>query len=395
MRDFLRRSHAQPPLPTHFSLATAAVVYKTITLNGVGLFSRFGAPFLILSSSLIFAADKPSAVDLLMEAGHWKQIARIASDRLRSNPKDAQAHSWLAKTRLSYNDPEGAVVEAEKAVAIDGGNPAYHSQLGEAYAMMADKSSSLKAVVFVHKMNRELDAALAGNPRQVEALLVQMMFCWQAPLLAGGNRQRALAIADNVVSFLPSWGYLAHARLLAGKGDDARLESYLLKAAQADPSMVRPRLWLAEFYCFQAQSKRLDLAETEARLALAIDPSAGQAYKVLAHVYATQKRWAELDHVLAQADSACSEDLSPYHSAAEALIEIGQDFNRAESYLQKYLTQQPEGRQPTHAQAHWLLADLYKREGRKSDAMRELHAALRLQPDFTRAKQDLTQLSRS
>jgi tetratricopeptide (TPR) repeat protein len=330
-----------------------------------------------------------------MEAGHWKQIVRIASDRLKSDPNDGQAHCWLAKTRLSYNDPEGAVVEAEKAVAIDGGNAAYHAQLGEAYAMMADKSAPLKAALFVHKMNRELDAALASNPRQVDALLVRMMFCWKAPLLAGGNRQRSLSIADEVVSFLPSWGYLAHARLLAGTGQDAELEAYLKKAAQADPSMVRPRLWLADFYCFQAQSKRLDLAEREARLALTIDASAGEAYKVLAHVYATQKRWADLEQVLAQADSAAPEDLSPYQSAAEALIEIGQDFNRAEAYLQKYLSQQPEGRQPTQAQAHWLLADLYKREGRKRDAVRELQAALRLQPDFARARQDLTQLSHS
>jgi tetratricopeptide (TPR) repeat protein len=361
----------------------------------VGLISRFCAPFIILSSSLIFAADKPSAVELLMEAGHWKQIVRIASDRLRSNPNDAQAHCWLAKTRLSYNDPEGAVVEAEKAVAIDKSNPAYHAQLGEAYAMMADKSSALKAAVFVHRMNRELDVALALNPHQVDALLVQMMFCWKAPLLAGGNRQRSLSIADNIVSFLPSWGYLAHARLLVGKGEDAKSESYLKKAAQADPSMVRPPLWLAELYCFQAETKRLDLAEKAARQALAIDPSAGQAYKVLAHVYARQKRWAELEQVLAQADLLAPDDLSPYHSAAEALIEIGQDFDRAERYLQKYLTQQPEGRQPTHAEAHWLLADLYKREGRKSEAVRELQAALRLQPDFIRARQDLTQLSHS
>lgn len=361
----------------------------------MGFISRFSASFLILSSSLVFAAEKPSAVELLMEAGHWKQIVRIASDRLRSNPNDAQAHAWLAKTRLSYNDPEGAVTEAEKAVAIDSSNAAYHTQLGEAYAWMADKSASLKAVVFVHKMNRELDAALAINPRQVDALLIRMMFCWKAPLLAGGNRQRALSIADDVVGFLPPWGYLAHARLLEGKGEDARLESYLKKAAQADPSMIRPHLWLAEFYCCHAQAPRLDLAEKEARAALAIDPSAGQAYKVLARVYATQKRWADLDRVLAQADTAAPDDLSPYHSAAEALIEIGQDFLRAERYLQKYLSQPPEGKQATPAEAHWLLGDLYKRQGRKSDAVRELQAALRLQPDFPRAKHELSQLSHS
>jgi len=359
------------------------------------LILRFGAPLLILSSSFLFAVDKPSAVDLLMEAGHWKQISRLAAGRLRANSQDAQAHCWLAKTKLSYNDIEGAIAEAEKAVAIDGGNAAYHAQLAEAYALMADKSSAIKGAVYVHKMNHELEAALALNPRQVDALLVQMMFCWKAPALAGGNRQRALSIADNIVSFLPSWGYLAHARMLAGKGEDAKLESYLKKAAQADPGMLRPKLWLAEFYCFQAQAKRPDLAEREARQALAIDASAGPAYKVLAHVYASERRWADLDRVIAQSEAAAPEDLSPLHSAAEALIETGQDFQRAERYLQKYMTQPPEGHQPTHAEAHWLLADLYKREGRKSDAVRELQAALRLQPGFSRARQDLSQLSRS
>jgi Tfp pilus assembly protein PilF len=157
----------------------------------------------------------------------------------------------------------------------------------------------------------------------------------------------------------------------------------------------RAREVLADLYCFQAQNKRPDLAEKEARQALAIDPSAGPAYKVLAHVYASQKRWADLDRVLVQAGSAAPDDLSPYYSAADALIEIGQDFTRAERYLQKYLSQPPEGKQPTSAEAHWLLADLYKRSGRKGDAMRELQVALRLQPGFARAKQDLSQLSHS
>ena len=187
----------------------------------MGLFLRLGAPFLILSSFLISAADKPSAVDLLMEAGHWKQIARIASDRLKANPKDAQAHSWLAKVRLSYDDPEGAVAEGEKAVAIDSSNPAFHAQLGEAYALMADKYASLKAVVYVHKMNRELDAALAENPRQVDALLVRMMFSWKAPMLAGGNRQRALRRLRRVHCEMRQWRSCAGAA--ATRSGDVRL----------------------------------------------------------------------------------------------------------------------------------------------------------------------------
>ena len=42
-----------------------------------------------------------------------------------------------------------------------------------------------------------------------------------------------------------------------------------------------------------------------------------------------------------------------------------------------------------------LLASLYSKEGRKSDAVRELTIALRLQPDLEEAKSELKRLKQS
>ena len=75
-------------------------------------------------------------------------------------------------------------------------------------------------------------------------------------------------------------------------------------------------------------------------------------------------------------------------------MDVGQDFRRAEKFLRHYMEQDVEGRQPTHAEARWLLATLYEKEGRRDEAVRELQTALKLQPDFEAAKKDLKRLSR-
>jgi tetratricopeptide (TPR) repeat protein len=137
------------------------------------------------------------------------------------------------------------------------------------------------------------------------------------------------------------------------------------------------------------------MAEKVAREAVILDPSAEGGYNILARVYAGAQRWNDLDQLLAHVDKESAEDAGPYYAAAESLLEAGQDFRRAERYLTHYLTQVPEGRQPTHAEARWLLAKFYEKEGRKADAVRELMTAVQLQPDFEPAKRDLKRLRQS
>jgi tetratricopeptide (TPR) repeat protein len=352
------------------------------------------SPFLILSYTLSAAA--PAAqLDRLVEAGHWKQARRLVEQQLRVNANDATAHRWLAKIKLSYNDLDGAVTEAERAAALAPNDAEVQAQLAEAYAMQADRASVVHGIAYVHKMHQALETALAADPHNLDALLVKMMFSWKAPLLAGGSRQRARSIANTITGFSPAWGHLAQARMLVGKGNDAAVEAQLMQAAQADPNLLRAQLALAEFYCCQAANKRFDLAEQAARRALTIDPTAGPAYKILAGIYAARLRWSDLEATIARAAAEAPEDLSPLYAAAEALIAAGQDYRRAESYLHRYLGVEPEARQPSQAEAHCLLGELYRREGRKSEAMRELQAALRLDPGCPRAKLELDALSRS
>lgn len=310
-------------------------------------------------------AEQSANVERLMEANHWKQARQIVAARLQSNPNDAQAHAWMSKIKSSFGDLDGALAEGEKAVTLDGSKVAYHGQLAEANALLADVSNPLKGYSYVRKMKKELEAAYAIDHNHVDTLLVDMMFSWKAPSIAGGDKQKAKRIAEQITSVSPSWGYLAQARLLESSGNDAAIESVLKKAVQANPSFYRARFNLATFYCCKATHKNNELAEKAALDAIALDPTEVGGYAILAQVYAREKRWSDLDALLVRAEKSCPEDLSPYYSAASALVETGQDFPRAERYVAKYTSQPVEGRAPSVREARTLLNTLHARQGGK------------------------------
>jgi hypothetical protein len=71
----------------------------------------------------------------------------------------------------------------------------------------------------------------------------------------------------------------------------------------------------------------------------------------LADVYASRGQWADLDGLLAEADAAVPDDWTPHYRAAEAMLRTGGNPAAARRNLRKYLTQEPEGNQPSAAQA--------------------------------------------
>ena len=362
---------------------------------------RRGKSSLLLTLLLAVAATASAAsapavsIDDLIESNHWKQALQAVQSRINSNPSDAQAHAWMSKIKESFGDLAASLAEAQKAVDLDARNPEFHGQLAEACAMTADISHVLKSLVYVHCMKREVELALTIDPRNINTMLVEMMFSLKAPGIAGGDKARARKISDDIRNISPSWGYLAAARLLQDMDNDPVKEDLLNRAVEADPKFYRARMALATFYAINAHQKRPEQAEKLAKGMIALDPSNEGGYEILARVYAAGGHWAELDEILEKASKAVPEDAGPYYAAADALNDSGMETVRGERYLEKYLSQPPEGRQPGHAKARWLLAKFYSREGKTADAIRELQTAVHLDPSLEPAQKDLKRLLHS
>ncbi len=345
-----------------------------------------------LAQGPAFSADPMTPVDKLVDANHYKRAKTLVDSRLRQDPKDAHALFLSSRIQEALGDLRGALALAEKSVELDPTNVASHAQLAECYAYTADRSTWVKGLTYVRLMKKEIAVALAIHPHDSDTLLVAMMFAFHAPAIAGGDRRKAHDLADEIVRYDPHWGWLAEARLAQEDSTDDHIEVLLKKAVQADPKHYRALQEMATFYCCVAKRKNPVETERVGRQMIALDASQAAGYAALASSYARTARWADLEGVLAQAEKAVPDDLAPYYQAAQSMIDTRQDLARAEKYLARYVSQDPEGREPDLVQTKWLLAALYEKNGRTPDAIRELEAAVRMRPDFEPAKKDLKRL---
>src|SRR5262249_36447451 len=158
-----------------------------------------------------------------------------------------------------------------------------------------------------------------------------------------------------------------------------KLEALYRKAVDADPKSYDAQVELAAYYGSQ---KKYALEEKHAQMALAIDRSRASAHARLAEALAATRTQETVEAGLEQAEANVPDNLLPYFTAGVALFTEQKDLPRAESYFRKYLSQDAEGRAPSHAVARWRLAQVLEKLGRKPEAVAQLEIAVRADPDF-------------
>lgn len=217
------------------------------------------------------------------------------------------------------------------------------------------------------------------DPRNVEALRHLMEFNLTAPSIAGGDKTQVKAIARQIMRIDPVEGYFAEARLARYSKEVDRLEELYRSAAKAWPGSYDAHVALGNYFRSSSVRKYED-AEKEARIALRLELGRADAYILLAVSLALQEKWRELDGVLALSEKNLPDNFAPYYRAAAACIESDLELQRAEQYLRKYLTADPEPYMPTHAYAHWYLGQAIEKQGRNSDAIAEYRLSLQADP---------------
>jgi len=318
------------------------------------------------AASLGWAQQTPAV--RLIEAGHWKRARTIVEARIREAPDDPLAHFLLSQIRNAFGDHTAPLQLAERAVALDGRTARYHRQLAEVLGVTAQHANVVQQLFLARRFQKEIDTALALDPRDVQALRDLLEFYLLAPGIAGGDPRKAISTAERIAAVDAPEGFLARARV----APPAEIEALLRQAAQAQPSSYRARIALAQFYLAPAHSNP-GAAESAAKQAMDLDGGRAEAYAILAGIYADGTGGSDLDGFLTGARRGVPDDLAPYYRAAEHLIGAGRDAARAERYLRAYLAQEPEGNEPTAADAARLL-DRLRHGGTETSAVRQRSA---------------------
>ena len=354
--------------------------------------------YLILLPIVLFApslnAAEPSTATLI-EQGHYKRAEAILAERLKANPNDGRASSEMSKVSEAFRRWDDAIRQAEKAVALDHKSAEFQAALADAVGSKLSVASlgMFEKMSLARRFKREAELALQLDPNNADANEDLMEFNLDAPGLVGGDKKKAAELADRMVRINPVRGYLMKVEFATHEKHTAEVEPLLQQAIAADPKNYFARIQAANFYLSKGGAS-LTQAEEQAKQAIRIDPGRAGGYTALATVYVQQGRWKDLDSLLEDAQREVPDDLAPFYQAAKSILtgNQNQELPRAEKYMRAYLSQPPEGDEPSLAAAHWRLGLILEKEGHKDQAKQEIQEAVRLEPAFEPAKKDLKRL---
>ncbi len=352
--------------------------------------------------SLLFfipAWSQQSAADKLIAEGHYSRARLLVQATLEKHPQDINALVALSTIQWAFGQLDASTSTSERAVLAADGSAVAHAQLLNTLGakLASSRIGTIEKMSLARRFRKEADRTLQLDPNNLYAHEALARFYWYAPAIAGGGKAKARQLLDRLVRLDAVRGYALKAELDATEADTAKslaaVQSDWKQAAAANPTSYAANVGLAGCL-LAAGNDTLRAAEDEARKALALDPSRAAAYRLLAAVYVSTRRWDELDNHLKRARAAVPDDLGAEFTAAETILDrnLGSQWTRAEEYLRNYLRQPSEGLEPTLATAHWRLGSVLEKEGRKSAARNELELALNLDPSLDGAKQDLKRL---
>jgi tetratricopeptide (TPR) repeat protein len=258
---------------------------------------------------------------------------------------------------------------------------------------MGQKAGILKGLGMARRFRQEAEKAVSLDPRYIDAHEDLMEFYQDAPGIAGGDKKKARAAAEEIMRIDTARGWLAQATLASKEKNAPKQEECYQKALATAPQDGRVLREMAAYYSSEAR-KNYGLAERYALEALKITEDHAVPYVALAVTYAAAERWRDLDALMERAEKNIPDDFGAHYQAGKLLVISGKDLPRAERYFRKYLTMEPEAGEPNFAAAHWRLALVLEKEGKKPEAVSELEEAIRLEPDFKQAKEDLKRLKK-
>ena len=337
---------------------------------------------------LLRASAASQTPEQLIKADHWKRAQVLVEATLKQNPRDAQALTILSMIKHRQGDLDGAQKAAEQAIAADGKNAQAHVALADVLGDRAQKANMFSQMGLAHSMRRELEAALVADPNNVDAHYYLMLFFLEAPGIAGGDKKKARDEIAAIAKLDPPRGLLAQAEYERHEktSDGSELYRKANETAGANYEAAAP-------YCnYLTGQKRWEEAQKCAAALIKTAPDRSGGYALMAMIEASQAHWKELDAVLADAQKKVPDNLNPEFQAARILLGTGADNARAERYLRHYLTQEPEPGFPKLARAHWRLGQALDKQGKKQEAIAELETAVRMDPDFKPAVEDLKKL---
>ncbi|PKM17497.1 MAG: hypothetical protein CVV11_20275 [Gammaproteobacteria bacterium HGW-Gammaproteobacteria-15] len=187
---------------------------------------------LILSSSVLASSTDPQAltaqVKALWQAKDAQAAQALLTPLVTKKTKDAQLLALLGQTEALLNNADKAEDLLEKAVKIDSKNADYQHWYATVSCNLASSASMLSALGYAKRCKKAYETALKLAPDNPRSYIALGSFLAQAPGIAGGDKGKALQLAEQLKPLDPLQGALLQLNA-SDLQDDAVFEALLVK----------------------------------------------------------------------------------------------------------------------------------------------------------------------
>jgi tetratricopeptide (TPR) repeat protein len=315
------------------------------------------AVWVLVVASALAAADTPSP-ELLLKDGRVDDAIATLNSRLSKSAQDAEAYNLLSRAYYAVGKSDDAIRTGEKAVALAPNSAEYHLWLGRAYGQKAENCNPVFcAPGMARKMRAEFERAVQLNGDDFQARTDLAEFYIDAPGIVGGGTDKAKREVATIAKQDAATGHWVQARLSEKEGDFAGAEKEFKAAIEA--SGGRSNNWLS-----------------------------------LASFYRRRGRLAEMEDAITKAVNAQKKSTNLFFEAGRLLYRAGRNFPQAAQLMGKYLAGKDKSEDAPAFEAHYILGQIYEKQGNKAEAAKEYQAALALAREYKQAREALAKLGR-
>ena len=328
-------------------------------------------PRKIAISLALFALLAPSTVvgsagttDLARKAiveGRLEEARRMLEGR-SEGMAEGERLELLTQVCTELGDDEAGVRHGQEAVEASPTSSNAHFRYAVAVRTKMQRVSRVKAMFLIGTYKQALGRARELDPRNLDAREEEIGFLAQAPKIAGGDLDRARALAAELAALHPHRGLKAQIEIETGSGDPARATA-LFREALAGEDADNPRMRQLLAFHLQRQGQFREADVEFQLLEAAKDPrvATGALYQ-----------------------RARTRILGRY--------EPDQAIRFLEQFLERVTDDLPG--QPSRSHAYWRLGNANEQLNRTAQARAAYSRALELDPDNQDAKKALKSLPR-
>lgn len=290
------------------------------------------------------------------DAAQYDAAETILAAVQKSEPENAEAAYYLGRISMNKDKPDQAIKRFEKAISMNDTEARYHYWLSNAIFIQINEVGALKKMRYAQKGKAAIDRCLELDPNFAECYLSNSNYYYQAPRIAGGDKDKA-------------W---QHAR-----------RYHALKPIEGSSH-------LAERYIQEDQPEK---AKALMEALIATYPDNVEALKRAGWYYRWQQQYDDAFAAFEKSITIDKEAASmSFYDIAKTAIASASRLDRGIEALQIYLTLPMQPYQPSHASAMWRMGMLYELKGDAAQAKSAYQKALSLDTGHEQAKKALKAL---